>query len=311
MSDPITTLRVMTSTDLEVRRAHAPTALPVSGTDVPADMETMWRMSEALCKASVVPKHLQGNPSNVLAVMMEARALDVPMAVAWRNFYMVDGNVTVSAALARTLAPRSGWQVLMHDLSNESASCTIVRPNGERCETITYTIADAKTAKLVDKKNWQTGAKGMLIARASKLAITTHCPGVVNGMPVAADGEDAASQAAPNVTVTQVSLAVPAEQAPVAVIKSAKHYVQLASGATSFEGPDGLREIRRQADDDGVLDVIIADDGATVMDYLNERAALIGNTADGQKADDVERLPCGCSTEHLVIKGVHAPGCTA
>ena len=111
----------------------ASTALaPVSShrlpdTDVPTDFDVMMRMAEQLASADkFLPDELAGKPGNVLALMLRARALNVPFAVACDELYIQrkGGKISQSARLVRALARRAGHRFFT--LESDNNHCVLL-----------------------------------------------------------------------------------------------------------------------------------------------------------------------------------------
>lgn len=161
----------------------------VPGTDVPESFADMMVMAKALSKARRgMPEALQGQPYEVLSVMLRARALNIPIAVAIDYLYFGDDNRSVvMAKLARTLARRAGHRFAfpVHD---RTRVVMLLQLRGEsRPRRLEYTIADAQAAGLLDPVRdkdgyWTRFPEDMLVARVSVRAINRFCPEVVMGL---------------------------------------------------------------------------------------------------------------------------------
>lgn len=113
-----------------------------------------------------------------------------PLAAA--EVHVIRGNLVVSAKLLRALASEAGYRVVR--ISGDAESCTaalIARETGEEIGRSTFTIEDAKRAKLVrEKSGWTTHPARMLWARASKFAVDDFAPEVSLGLLTEEEAEE-------------------------------------------------------------------------------------------------------------------------
>jgi hypothetical protein len=175
----------------------ASTALaPVSShrlpdTDVPSDFDVMMRMAEQLASADkFLPDELAGKPGNVLALMLRARALNVPFAVACDELYIQrkGGKISQSARLVRALARRAGHR--FYTLESDSNHCVLlVQLAGEKSpRRVEFTMQDAHRMGLTNPEGnnkggqWDKQPANMLYARCTTRAVTRYCPEVILGM---------------------------------------------------------------------------------------------------------------------------------
>lgn len=175
----------------------ASTALaPVSShrlpdTDVPTDFDVMMRMAEQLASADkFLPDELAGKPGNVLALMLRARALNVPFAVACDELYIQrkGGKISQSARLVRALARRAGHR--FYTLESDNQHCVLlIQLAGEKSpRRVEFSMQDAHRMGLTNPEGnnkggqWDKQPANMLYARCTTRAVTRYCPEVILGM---------------------------------------------------------------------------------------------------------------------------------
>lgn len=165
--------------------------------DVPADWRMMVEMARFLSDAGMWPWWFHGSPANVMAIMMKARALDIPLDVAVHHIHVIDatggdgrgGRVEPSAELIRALLEREGYGLDFPEFTDQA--CTIlITPPGRKTREVTYTVVDAARAKLIDKTTWQKYTPDMLLARCSKRAAKLWAPGISTGLAMAGMAEE-------------------------------------------------------------------------------------------------------------------------
>lgn len=175
----------------------ASTALaPVSShgladTDVPNDFQLMMEMARELATAEhFLPTELQGKAGNVLALMLRARALNIPFAVACDELYIQrrSNKVAQSARLVRALARRAGHK-FMTVVSDRQHCVQLILLKGEaEPRRVEFTMQDAHRMGLTDPAGnnkggqWDKQPENMLFARCTTRAVSRYCPEVMLGM---------------------------------------------------------------------------------------------------------------------------------
>lgn len=158
------------------------------GTDVPTDFIQMLQMAEMLAEAELfVPAHLHGKPADILALMMRARGMDIPLAMAWDELYATgDGDVGKRAKLQRALARRAGHRIDFVERDRFHAVALVTTADGHKHEA-SFTIQEAMERGYTDPSYefadaWTRMPEDMLVARVTTRAINWFCPEVLLGM---------------------------------------------------------------------------------------------------------------------------------
>lgn len=151
-------------------------------TDVPDVFAAQMEMARVLADSSLLPRHLRGEPANVLLVLNGARALNIPAFWALQSIHVVDGKLGQAADLMRALVIRAGHTFRVVERSLERAIVEIQRSDEDKPYRAEFSREDAVTAELWGKANWKKYPKAMLVARATSLAVRDHCPEVLFGM---------------------------------------------------------------------------------------------------------------------------------
>ncbi len=161
----------------DVARAGAEVA--IRHCDAPSALPEMMRLAAELAEADILPGHLRRRPANVLALMFAARALDIPIWVAFQSLYLIDGKVGMDATFQRSLIIRAGHRFRVLERTEHRAAVEITRHDDPEPRVSEFTWADAVEAGLTEKKIWHRYPKAMLMARVTTLAIRDHCPEVL------------------------------------------------------------------------------------------------------------------------------------
>lgn len=164
--------------EIELRAEVLP---PVLSTMQPSfdDMARLGQWLAALEGAS--PDQARGAKGMAAAFRVwVATALDLgPAAVG--DVYVIDNRVAISAQLMRALAERAGYRV--EAVASDEHSCTAALFYGDvEVGRSSFSMDEARSAGLADKKNWKTYPRRMLWARASAYAIRDHAPGIALGL---------------------------------------------------------------------------------------------------------------------------------
>lgn len=162
--------------------AEPSTAVVLPHSDVPLSFDQQMRMAEILAASTLLPKHLRGQPANVLVVMQGARALNIPAFWAFQSLHVIEGRLSMAADLMRALVLAAGHTFRVVERTRERAVVEIHRKDRDTPYRADYTYQEAVEAKLVDKANWKGYRRAMLVARATGIAVRDECPEVLFGV---------------------------------------------------------------------------------------------------------------------------------
>lgn len=136
-------------------------------------------------------------PEAVLAIMLAGRAHGIGAVQSLQGFYNVDGKLTASAQLIVGLCKRhpSCKYFTLIESTNEIATYETWREGDPKPTRLSYTIAQAKVAGLLDKKGgaWLLNPEPMLRARAGGGLGKVVYPDIVGGLLTPDEMEDARS----------------------------------------------------------------------------------------------------------------------
>lgn len=141
----------------------------------------IFRLAAELQKAQgFLPRHLQ-NPGQIAAVILAGQELGIPAMAAIRGIKLVQGSVTLDAALQLGLMNRCG---IRHEWLEQTATCAklkLERP-GFAPHIQTFTIEDAKQAELTKGDNWKKYPAAMLRARCVSAAGKAFAADILHGV---------------------------------------------------------------------------------------------------------------------------------
>lgn len=133
------------------------------------ELEAMAQLANTFAHARLVPKALQGQPADCLLVLMTARDLGLSMTVAFRELHPIDGRVTASPKLKLAIVRQRGLGRVWPAPDNGPLSATWYATRADDPDTTyasTFTIEDARSARLLGKDNWKMYPARMLSWRA-------------------------------------------------------------------------------------------------------------------------------------------------
>ena len=159
-----------TSTDL-VQTTNT-TSMVGSTLPTTETMDMMARVSKALGQAGVVPKAYRGKPADIFAAIMLGDSLGLPPMSAMQYVHVVEGKPTMSAEGMVALVRKGGHSLTRTAVLDSDGNVVGMTATGRRADTgdrdtFTFTLDDARTAGLLDRRGpWQQYPKAMLWARA-------------------------------------------------------------------------------------------------------------------------------------------------
>lgn len=160
----------------------------------PRNIEEATKLAEMLCKSSIVPKEMQGNPGNVLVAIGMGQEVGLGPLQAIQNIMVVNGRPSMWGDAVLGLVRASGLLESFNetlDEKNGQATCQVVR-KGEKNEIVrTFSMLDAKRAGLDTKPGpWQGYPKRMLQMRARAWALRDAFPDVLKGLGIREEVDD-------------------------------------------------------------------------------------------------------------------------
>jgi hypothetical protein len=133
----------------------------------PENLSQAFQLAEWLSKSSLLPKDLIGKPQDVLIVMMKGRELGLKPMQAFGSISVINGKAVCEAVLLGALVKASPLCDYLTLIESTDAKATFeTRRKGKAAVKMSFTIEQAKNAKLLSKDNWQNYPAAMLRARA-------------------------------------------------------------------------------------------------------------------------------------------------
>ena len=161
MLDTAETVQPVRPQAIAVRAGSTPTAI------VPTDLDQVWRIATMIKKSGMAPKDFD-TPEKISVAIMHGLEIGLTPLQAMQRIAVINGRPSVWGEAVPGLALRTGqvedWQERV-DGEGELmvATCTVKRRGIRTPITKTFSVADAKTARLWGKAGpWQQYSKRML-----------------------------------------------------------------------------------------------------------------------------------------------------
>jgi hypothetical protein len=138
---------------------HAPAVLN--------ETEAVWQIAERVAATEMVPKDLRNRPEAVFAVMLYGREIGLAPMNALQSIHFIEGKPAQSADLMRATVRRRGHHIKVVEWTNQLCTLTGTRCDDDESLTVTFTMEDAKVAKVDQKAVWKQHPRRMLLARAT------------------------------------------------------------------------------------------------------------------------------------------------
>lgn len=184
-----------------------------------ASLPEKMTYAKAMAGSSLLPRHYQGNPANLLFALEYADALGVSPINAITSIFVIDGKPTASADLIAGLVRRAGHKLRISGDDTRATAQIIRADDPDFTYEVTWTLDRARTAGLVGKAVWKQYPAAMLRSRAitevARMGASDALYGVIYtpeevGAEVDADGEPTApSRPAPMPAAVRESAPVP------------------------------------------------------------------------------------------------------
>jgi hypothetical protein len=138
---------------------HAPAVLN--------ETEAVWQIAERVAATEMVPKDLRNRPEAVFAVMLYGREIGLAPMNALQSIHFIEGKPAQSADLMRATVRRRGHHIKVVEWTNQLCTLTGTRCDDDESLTVTFTMEDAKVARVDQKAVWKQHPRRMLLARAT------------------------------------------------------------------------------------------------------------------------------------------------
>lgn len=166
---------------------------------IPQNFDEAWRCAELLCASGMTPRDINTAPK-VMATIMAGAEIGMAPFQALQSFAIINGRPALWGDGMLGVVRARGVRV-SEAMTGEGeeivATCTVTRPDTGEEVTRTFSVEDAKAAKLWGKRGssgqdtpWITYPKRMLQMRARAWAIRDACADMLRGIQMAEEAQD-------------------------------------------------------------------------------------------------------------------------
>lgn len=157
---------------------------------VPTSLTEAMKFAELIAKSDLAPKDYKGKPENVLIAVQMGLELRLSPMQALQNISVINGKPALYGDAVLAVVRGSGQlEAIVETIDgpdNEWVATCAVKRRGEAPMTRTFSMADAKRAKLSGKEGpWTQYPKRMLQMRARSFALRDAFADVLRGINVA------------------------------------------------------------------------------------------------------------------------------
>jgi len=145
-----------------------------------------------IASSDFIPKEFKGQPANVLVACQMGAELGLKPLQSLQNIAVINGKPVVwGDAMIAIVRSRSDCLGIKEKFDEQTmtAACTITRKNQDP-ETRTFSMEDAKTAKLWGNNTWAKYPKRMLQMRARAFALRDVFGDALKGFQIAEEVQD-------------------------------------------------------------------------------------------------------------------------
>jgi hypothetical protein len=149
----------------------------------PADLPALVKYAQWMMEASLLPKHIR-TPQDVVLIVQFGHDYGMTPQQAIQNLYVVEGKVTMPAniAIGRAMGHGACEYLMCVETTTTQATWEGKRKGYPSPSRLTYTIEQARDAKLTGKQNWQKHPAEMLRARAGMQLVRVLFPDILAGI---------------------------------------------------------------------------------------------------------------------------------
>jgi hypothetical protein len=172
-----------------VPRSPAEIDAPVTN----GEIDQLFRLADGLSRSGFFPDARQA--TQAFAKLVFGRDLGLSATQAMTGIDIIEGKPEVNANVqASKVRASDRYEYRIVELTDERCEIVFSLDGDELHPSSVFTMEDAKKAKLDGKNNWKQYPRNMLFARAMSNGVAFHCPDVMNGIRVYAQGEISESE---------------------------------------------------------------------------------------------------------------------
>jgi hypothetical protein len=148
-------------------------------------------LAKAIAATDFVPRAMRNNPAAISAAILYGDEVGLGPMQSLAKIAVIEGRPFVAAEAQRALVLAAGHQLWIEDATNTRVTWCGRRAGTDEIIRITWTMDDARRARLDGKPNWRSYPRQMLSARASAELVRAAFADAVGGLGAIEEAEDA------------------------------------------------------------------------------------------------------------------------
>jgi hypothetical protein len=166
--------------------------------EVPLERRHRWvvllaevgQLAHAIANTDFVPKAMRGNEAAIAASILYGDEVGLSPMQALSKIAVIDGKPSLAAEAQRALILAAGHNIWLEDQTITKVTIAGKRFDQDQIQRVTWTMDDARRAKLDGKQNWRTYPRQMLVARASAELARSMFADVIGGLAATEELDD-------------------------------------------------------------------------------------------------------------------------
>lgn len=147
-------------------------------------------LAEVIANTDFVPRGLRGNQPAILAAILYGHEVGLEPMQSLAKIAVIDGKPSLAAEAQRALILAAGHELWLEESTVTRAVWAGRRRGSKQTTRVTWTLDDAKRARIGGKQNWQSYPRQMLSARASAELARAVFADVIGGMAATEELDD-------------------------------------------------------------------------------------------------------------------------
>ena len=129
-----------------------------------------------------VPEGIRNNPAQITAALLYGQEVGLGRMVSLAMIAVIHGRPTLAAEAQRALILAAGHDIWIEESTISKCTMAGRRRESDQISRVTWTMDDARRAKLAGKPSWQLYPRAMLLARASAELARAIFPDAIGGL---------------------------------------------------------------------------------------------------------------------------------
>ena len=175
-----------------------PYTRPPDQPDIPLERRHRWlvllaevgQLAHAIANTDFVPKAMRGNEAAIAASILYGDEVGLSPMQALAKIAVIDGKPSLAAEAQRALILAAGHNIWLEEQTITKVTIAGKRHDQDQIGRVTWTMDDAKRARLDGKPNWRLYPRQMLVARASAELARSMFADVIGGLAATEELED-------------------------------------------------------------------------------------------------------------------------